>query len=739
MNWSRRRLWALYFLQTFLGAWATRSLSVIVVGVVVAGLELFSLCRKGLVSNHSSNDGLHASFPGAGGVSRHALRVLASVGATGGTTRILVSSIVALVTGVLVFLWKLRVSDSEAAWVHRIFGSLIPALMFYEGILIVILTKHSRCWLRPDLRRASGRWLIPLVVATVVMSIAITQYRGAETILVAVSVCSVMGIAAFNDAIQHQLRLCVDVPANESTGMDPRFWAMPTRQSVKPRPTVLIFTFFITAAWTTSFYLENSLPVLQGWMDSTIVNSSTSFSNSNLGLNYRYVNAASLTSVSDQILESPQQIAFRAYCPVAPGYLRGRVFETYRNGRWSPTPVGSVGSGTRDLRPTAIEAIPERDGIALNHFQIAPTTIGRRRTIEIENDPTRGSFFFTPLGMEAMEGSGTRLRLDRNGIPRSGIRAQFPYRAIIGESSAAKMNADLDLDNYLDIPAQIAESIRQIGQELCAGRLATSEKVKVIESFLRNRFEYSMERTLAPATDDPILYFLKSKHPAHCEYFATAAALLLRSVDVPSRYVTGYVTTELADNEEYWLARNRNAHAWVEAYIAEDERWVIVEPTPGRSIVEIEFDTDSEDGNKAIHSIQGNRRETSFMLNFYRWLSDWGQEAKLRVVGNTLSVLLLLFAAVMLWVRWYPAIAGRLSGASSLLPHELELRVIDRVAAKLGYVRCGSETIHQFARRLEKLGETEQPDAKAALEELAGRYRDYASSRYGGSEMKQVK
>jgi len=79
---------------------------------------------------------------------------------------------------------------------------------------------------------------------------------------------------------------------------------------------------------------------------------------------------------------------------------------------------------------------------------------------------------------------------------------------------------------------------------------------------------------------DPVKYFLTEHRRAHCELFASAAALILRSAGVPTRYVTGIICNERHPTGEYYIARYGNAHAWVEAFDRQNRRWVVVDTTP---------------------------------------------------------------------------------------------------------------------------------------------------------------
>ncbi|MCH1922190.1 transglutaminase-like domain-containing protein, partial [Shewanella sp. A3A] len=74
--------------------------------------------------------------------------------------------------------------------------------------------------------------------------------------------------------------------------------------------------------------------------------------------------------------------------------------------------------------------------------------------------------------------------------------------------------------------------------------------------------------------------FLTDTRAGHCEFFATSAALMLRDVGVPTRYVTGFVAAEIDPKTKQALLRGTHAHAWCRAWDAELERWVDVDVTP---------------------------------------------------------------------------------------------------------------------------------------------------------------
>ena len=86
---------------------------------------------------------------------------------------------------------------------------------------------------------------------------------------------------------------------------------------------------------------------------------------------------------------------------------------------------------------------------------------------------------------------------------------------------------------------------------------------------------------------DPVEDFLVNRKQGHCEYFASALALLLRSIDIPARMVNGFKGGDWNELTQSMNVRQKHAHSWVEAYVGQDEQnrplWITLDPTPGRS------------------------------------------------------------------------------------------------------------------------------------------------------------
>ncbi len=109
-------------------------------------------------------------------------------------------------------------------------------------------------------------------------------------------------------------------------------------------------------------------------------------------------------------------------------------------------------------------------------------------------------------------------------------------------------------------------------------KLSSQERVSKIRQFFAGGFTYSLTLRGKGSSSSPLENFLFGSRDGYCELFATATTLLLRKVGIPSRYVTGYAVAEKSAFEDKFIARQRHAHAWSEAYV--DGRWIGVDTTP---------------------------------------------------------------------------------------------------------------------------------------------------------------
>lgn len=202
-------------------------------------------------------------------------------------------------------------------------------------------------------------------------------------------------------------------------------------------------------------------------------------------------------------------------------------------------------------------------------------------------EPFSSNVFFlapTPLSLEgnyrtiATDAGGAVFNLD----PEHPV-TRYEATSNIAEPSPDELRAASDFyppeiwRNDLQLPSVDARVSRLAAQ--IAGSTPTNyDKAVAIETYLRTHFGYTLQ---LPQTEprDPIANFLFERKEGHCEYFASAMAVMLRTLRIPTRVVNGFRTGEFNDVTSQYLIRASNAHSWVEAYFP-GYGWVSFDPTP---------------------------------------------------------------------------------------------------------------------------------------------------------------
>jgi len=121
--------------------------------------------------------------------------------------------------------------------------------------------------------------------------------------------------------------------------------------------------------------------------------------------------------------------------------------------------------------------------------------------------------------------------------------------------------------------------IGRLARELTRDQLTAFEKARALERHLRGNYSYSLELRGRPNSRDPLAMFLFEARRGHCEYFASAMAVMLRELGIPARLVNGFRIGEYNDIGNDWTVRQYDAHSWVEAWVS-PLGWHEFDPTP---------------------------------------------------------------------------------------------------------------------------------------------------------------
>ena len=147
------------------------------------------------------------------------------------------------------------------------------------------------------------------------------------------------------------------------------------------------------------------------------------------------------------------------------------------------------------------------------------------------------------------------------------------------------------LVNLRAVPENVLEQIRPIAEAVVANIDPADRRARVtaLESYLRDPdsgYRYSLAMGVVDPSVDPAVDFLINRKEGHCEYFATALTLLIRSIEIPARMVNGFKGGDYNAVAGLTTVRQKHAHSWVEALVEPAPRddlhavWLTLDPTP---------------------------------------------------------------------------------------------------------------------------------------------------------------
>lgn len=227
-----------------------------------------------------------------------------------------------------------------------------------------------------------------------------------------------------------------------------------------------------------------------------------------------------------------------------------------------------------------------------------PTATVLRYTILLQ--PVATDTMFAPAnaisirGNLSGEGSSTELGARRSYIIRDATGSLFnPFHNFstiryegfsllparnVPRLRAASTEYSEDIRNiYLQLP-KLDPRIPELAKQITARAQTPFDKTITLENYLRSQYAYNLNLTGKPG-DDPLAHFLFETRSGHCEYFASAMAIMLRTLDIPTREVNGFLPGEYNDLGEDYIVRASDAHSWVEVYFP-GTGWMTFDPTP---------------------------------------------------------------------------------------------------------------------------------------------------------------
>lgn len=484
----------------------------------------------------------------------------------------------------------------------------------------------------------------------------------------------------------------------------------------------------------------------------------------------------SMAGFSDQVelgqhgvIKDDRTVVLRAEFPQGrrnelPPYWRGIAFDRYDGQRWTKSRIDTcrprtdrwdsdlVGGPMRFRRGECLpqgERRPDPSALVAQQIYLEPMEsqmiFGLQRlervAITQPNDP----------GLDYRTRSA--LRLDREGDVQYRQRDQlaFRYTAYSAPEGIGPAQRDRPLEayraalpervrtHYLQLPADLDPQVAALAQEVVGDATTVGEAVSRVEAHLRSRYGYTLDLK-RDARYAPLEDFLFVQRRGHCEYFATAMVILLRTQGIAARNVNGFLGGVWNDYGGYIAVSQGDAHSWVEVW-HESDHWETRDPTPsggGEARTVGFFDRIAQYTDalrlrwyKYIIEYDLAAQMGAFTAIRDAWRARFGQggaglPANLgRDIAVALALVGLLFGLGVVW-RKRGAQAGPL-GAQRARQGEvarLYAALVDRYA-RLGHRRPAHLTALEFLNQLRTAG---APDLALATD-ITERY---AQVRFGG-------
>jgi hypothetical protein len=128
---------------------------------------------------------------------------------------------------------------------------------------------------------------------------------------------------------------------------------------------------------------------------------------------------------------------------------------------------------------------------------------------------------------------------------------------------------------------QITQRTRALAREITEPYDNDYDRASALARWLQTNLTYTLDLVETPDGQEPVDFFLFDRKKGHCEYFASAFAVLARTLDIPTRNVNGFLGGEW--NDYYVAVRAGDAHAWAEVWFP-GHGWVTFDPTPPANI-----------------------------------------------------------------------------------------------------------------------------------------------------------
>lgn len=395
-------------------------------------------------------------------------------------------------------------------------------------------------------------------------------------------------------------------------------------------------------------------------------------------------------------------ISLRVYAAASPGYLKIHAFDRFDRSTWNAS-ASAVRLGRFDSPPKPL--VENTSPWPVFRTRAVPLTRDRQREVDSARVITLwpssqlASRIPVPEGVLGVQVLASEVSASADGVlVADELPPGHPCRLLVASERQSQTAAAPSGSRLLQLPEQLPGVAQRLATRLFQECRSDAEKISAVRRHFSESYGYRFGVSV-PTGRDPLEWFLEEQPEAHCEYFATAAAVLLRLGGVPCRYVTGFVVTEYNEFGDHWVARGKDAHAWVEAYDAQ-RGWTTVEATPGDGLPR---PASSSETNPWWESLRGDvqRRRVEFESGGWLAVLTMSLEWLATIPGMLVIVGGSVLAGRFCWRRLRQRPRRRRLRLDPLARRRARLLArMDHRLARHALVRAPDETLHQFANRI---------------------------------------
>lgn len=261
-----------------------------------------------------------------------------------------------------------------------------------------------------------------------------------------------------------------------------------------------------------------------------------------------------------------------------PSYLRIAVLTSFTGITWK--------AGGRELLGSQIA-----DGDMPTPTGLSPSV--RRTEVPWDlsvTDDLKSKWLPAPRYVKSIN-AGTRFRYDSETLDfhtgdDDDSTAGFDYSLVAldldltGEALAKAGEPPFEISSvYTKLPGDVPEIVGRLAQEVTAGQPTDYQRAVALQQWFWDNFEYSLDRAPGNGTNELEQFLAPSGRIGYCEQFASAMAVMARSLGIPARVAVGFLDAKRIAGPENWEFKAHDMHAWPELYF-QGFGWVLFEPTP---------------------------------------------------------------------------------------------------------------------------------------------------------------